>query len=381
MASPGALSNITALLPTSVQVAIDKSLTNVAATLAESSEYIAAQLGVDPSIVIYSTIGCILLAVPLIMSRYGWSSIGSPYGPSFGGGVPSITDDDFSYITSEDLQEGSGRNARYQEGTGRQMKYYSRQQAPVPAPEDDLLIIKNKGATYPAHFPAYSIGDGKLRVSDIRNRIAVELDISDRRARRAKILYKGRQLKEPAAPVRDYGVKNNSEIMVVVPDAGVGESSSASDEEEEMVVVDDAGAPGSDEAKKRRKKRSKKSKKSAREDDSASNVSSSVPGGAGSDAASSAAISAQLAKLKEIDDDFMRTLHPMALDFIANTPTDPKKCEDEHRKISETTMQNVLLKLDAVEPNGDPDTRMRRKELVRKVQHMLKELDDAKARV
>jgi hypothetical protein len=71
----------------------------------------------------------------------------------------------------------------------------------------------------------------------------------------------------------------------------------------------------------------------------------------------------------------------MAQDFIARPPTDPKKLVDEHRRISETTMQNVLLKLDAVEPNGDQETRMRRKELVQKVQNTLKDLDDAKARV
>lgn len=367
VASPGALANITALLPPSLQSAADKSLAAIAAALADSSRFIAESLGVDPNIVLYSTIGCLLLAVPVVMSRYGWSSISSPY---FGGsGVPNITDDDFSYITSEELQDPLA-------GTGRQTRYY-RTAPPPPAPEDDILILKNKGANYPAHFPAYSIGDGKLRVSDIRNRIAVELDISDRRARRAKILYKGRQLKEPAAPVRDYGVKNNSEIMIVVPDSGASESSSAT--EEEMVIVAEEDTGPSDSKKRRNKKKSsnKKAKRSPRsprgddlDDNSGSNLSS-APGPSSNPAA--------LAKLKEIDDDFMATLYPMAQDYINRTPTDPKKRVDEHRRISETCMQNVLLKLDAVEPNGDPETRLRRKELVQKVQHILKELDDAKA--
>lgn len=367
VASPGALANITALLPPSLQSAVDRSLTTIAATIADTSQYIADTLGVDPNIVLYSTIGCLLLAVPLVMSRYGWPPITSPYGMS-GGGVPNITNEDYSYITSEDLQDPLS--------SGRQTRYYTRTGPPIPAPEDDILILKNKGATYPAHFPAYSIGDGKLRVSDIRNRIAVELDISDRRARRAKILYKGRQLKEPAAPVRDYGVKNKSEIMVVVPDSGASESSSAT--EEEMVIVAEEDTGPSDAKKRRNKKKSKKGKRSPREDDSGS-TNSSLPGQS-SDFPGPSSNPAALAKLKEIDDDFMATLYPMAQEYIARTPTDPKKRVDEHRRISETCMQNVLLKLDAVEPNGDPETRMRRKELVQKVQSILKDLDDAKAR-
>jgi BAG domain-containing protein len=369
VASPGALANITALLPPSLQSAVDRSLTTIAATLADSSQYIADTLGVDPNLVLYSTIGCLLLAVPLVMSRYGWSSITSPYGPSSAGGVPNITNDDFSYITSEDLQDPLS--------SGRQTRYYTRTERPPPAPEDDILILKNKGANYPAHFPAYSIGDGKLRVSDIRNRIAVELDISDRRARRAKILYKGRQLKEPAAPVRDYGVKNKSEIMIVVPDSGASESSSVTDEEMVIVAEEDTGP--SDAKKRRNKKKSKKGKRSPRDDDSGSN-NSSLPA-QGSDFPGPSSNPAALAKLREIDADFMATLYPMAQDFIARPPTDPKKLVDEHRRISETTMQNILLKLDAVEPNGDQETRMRRKELVQKVQNTLKDLDDAKARV
>ncbi|EGY16039.1 BAG domain-containing protein [Verticillium dahliae VdLs.17] len=354
-------------------VYLDKSLTRLAETITISSGFVAEKLGVDPHIVLYTTIGCILLAVPFSMSRYGWpinrESL-SPYGSSLGG-VPNITDDDFSYITSEDLHEPAG-GSRYQPRT---------HNAVPPAPEDDILLFKNKGVTYPVHFPAYTIGDGKLRVCDIRDRIAVELDLSDRRARRAKILYKGRQLKEPAAPVRDYGVKNNSEVMVVLPDIAPGEESGSTSDEEMVVVADDRGSAGGvGDDKKRRKKKSKKSKKSKTEGSPRDSASTFSLPGRDSDTPSSprpatATGPGPIAALNELDNHFMTTLYPLCQDFMANTPTDPKKLEDEHRKISETVMMQVILKLDAVETNGDPDARARRKELVQKVQNVLKDLD------
>ncbi|KAL9947574.1 hypothetical protein ACHAO5_002735 [Verticillium nonalfalfae] len=352
-------------------VYLDKSLTRLAETITISSGFVAEKLGVDPHIVLYTTIGCILLAVPFSMSRYGWpinrESL-SPYGSSLGG-VPNITDDDFSYITSEDLHEPAG-GSRYQPRT---------HNAVPPAPEDDILLFKNKGVTYPVHFPAYTIGDGKLRVCDIRDRIAVELDLSDRRARRAKILYKGRQLKEPAAPVRDYGVKNNSEVMVVLPDIAPGEESGSTSDEEMVVVADDRGsAGGTGDDKKRRKKKSKKSRKSKTEGSPRDSASTFSLPGRDSDTPSSprpAAATGPIAALNELDNHFMTTLYPLCQDFMANTPTDAKKLEDEHRKITETVMMQVILKLDAVETNGDPDARARRKELVQKVQNVLKDLD------
>ncbi|KAM0323925.1 hypothetical protein ACHAQA_008506 [Verticillium albo-atrum] len=363
--------SITALLPTSLQVYLDKSLSRLADAIADSSGFIAEKLGVDPHLVLYTTIGCILLAVPLSMSRYGWSTSRdslSPYGSSLGG-VPNITDDDFSYITSEDLHDTSG-SSRYQPRT---------HNAVPPAPEDDILLIKNKGVTYPVHFPAYTIGDGKLRVRDIRDRIALELDLSDRRARRAKILYKGRQLKEPAAPVREYGVKNNSEVMVVLPDVVPGEESSSTSDEEMVVVADDRGsAAGTGDDKKRRKKKSKKSKKPKTEGSPRDSASTFSLPGRDSDTPSSprpSPATGAIATLNELDSHFMTTLYPLCQQFMTDTPTDPKKLEDEHRKISETVMMQVILKLDAVETNGDLEARTRRKELVQKVQDVLKDLD------
>jgi hypothetical protein len=66
------------------------------------------------------------------------------------------------------------------------------------------------------------------------------------------------------------------------------------------------------------------------------------------------------------------------MEFAANPPMDAKKRIDGHRKLSETIMQQVLLKLDAIETSSEEGARARRKALVVEVQKALKALDDAR---
>lgn len=261
-----------------------------------------------------------------------------------------MTDDDFSYITSEDLEDKSYLGARPGGGS---------------PPEDDVLIIKNKGVTYPAHFPAYAIGDGKLRVKDVRERVGLMMDLSERATRRIKLLYKGRQLKEPAAPVRDYGVKNKSELMAVLAD--IRDESSPSDEE--MVIVNDSKADP-----KKKKKRSKK-KGGKADGDSASSPRDST---SNVDATSPTPGAGPMKKLNELSNEFATKWEPLCNKYIASPPSDPKKREEDHRMYSESVLQNIILKLDGVDTEGVNEVRLRRKELVKRVQEVLKALDAAK---
>lgn len=362
MASHGALQNVTSYL--------NGALTNLSSVLQDSSEYISGTLGVPPTLV-YSSLA-VLLAVPLTMSRYGWS-LGrdqlSPYS-SVSGGVPAVTDDDFSYITSQDLDDVTDP------------RYYPRSHSNAPPiPEDDVLLIKHRGVTYPAHFPAYAIGDGKLQVVDVKDRVGLMMELSERPTRRIKLLYKGRQLKDPMAPVRDYGVKNNSELMAVLPEGDDINSPS----EEEMVIVD---APLDDKKSRRRKKKSdkKKGKKKGGLSDGDSLSASSPRDSAStfdgprsppprSPPVTSGATSGPLKQLDDLSVEFQIKWLPLCIDFIEAPPSDPKKREDEHRKISETVMQQIVLKLDGVESEGIPQVRIRRKELIQLVQKTLKQMD------
>ncbi|PHH92935.1 hypothetical protein CDD83_3425 [Cordyceps sp. RAO-2017] len=297
------------------------------------------------------------------MSRYGWSlrgNQGRPYGAV--PGVPAVTDDDFSYITSQDLDDAPL-------GASGSRHHPRSQSAAPPAPEDDVLIIKNKGITYPAHFPAYSIGDGKLHVQDVRDRVGLMMDLPDRAAARLKLLYKGKQLKEPNSPVRDYGVKNKSELMAVLPD--VGDGSSASDEE--MVIV---GDPPRDDSKSRRRKK-RKPKRAAGKDDGDS-ASSARDSNSHSKSPPPPAVSS--GPMKEIDDlaaDFRAKWLPLCLKFTASPPADPKAREEEHRRLTESLMQNILLKFDGIDSCGSEAVRARRKAEVTKVQDVLRGLDAA----
>ncbi|KAH8652097.1 BAG domain-containing protein [Xylariales sp. PMI_506] len=312
------------------------------------------------------------------MSRY--SSRGrdalSPFASQDSNGIPRVTEDDFSYITSEDLEHSLRPPARvYQHRHGGTAS---------PEPEDDVLLIKHKGITYPVHFPAFSIGDGKLYVRDVRERVGLVMEIAQNRRRRIKMLYKGRQLKDSEVPIRDYGVKNNSELLVILPD-GSFDDESDSESSEEVVVTDPAAVEPPRKSKSKKKGKNKKRKvRSPR--DSAQNLD--VPGSGAEGGRSSndeskhpsripspAVPGGALEKLASISSHFNTQLLPQCLAFSANPPADNKKCEDEHRKLSETIMQQVLLKLDEVDTGGDPHIRAKRKELVNQVHEVLRGID------
>lgn len=294
-----------------------------------------------------------LTALVLIMSwssRFGsWSGRFSPFGRS--GGSAQVKDSDYSYITSDDL-----KNAE------------QREPSPTPAgpPRDtDVLVLKSKRISYPVHFPAYTIERGELKIGAVRDQAAKKTGGD---ARRIKLFFRGKNMKEDGVSCRAEGLRHNSEIMCVIGDA-VPESMSSSDSEDEVVSVDGGEAP------KRKRNRNRNKKKKSKKPPTSSDTPLTDTSRTQSPRPPPTPLT-PMGKLNAVNSILMDLL-PQCVQFTTSPPSEPAKKEFEHKRLSETILAQVLLKLDAVDPEGDADVRARRKELVREAQQVLTSLDEA----
>ncbi|KAI0976298.1 hypothetical protein F4678DRAFT_416597 [Xylaria arbuscula] len=136
------------------------------------------------------------------MSRYGRVATSE--------GEFSVNVDGFSYITAEDLEHSLQPPERFYDPHHRQI---SRSE------DDDVLLLKYRSVTYPITFGAGSISDAQVTLKDVRDRAEMEIDFPiNHAANLLRILYKSREIMGFDVPVREYGVTNNSELVLVLPE-------------------------------------------------------------------------------------------------------------------------------------------------------------------
>ena len=318
------------------------------------------------------TSSIVLAAATFLFLIMSWSSrfsnLGrfSPFTRSPPQGSTIVSDADFSYITTEDLkrhQQQAGAHNNAPEDLG-------------PARDTDVLSMRNKGQSYAVHFPAYSIAKGELSIGQVRDQAGRKIGVD---ARRVKLIYQGKNLKDDARLCRQEGLKHESQVLMTI---GEISASGSDDEDDSADGLDDSADP--DSAKRRRnrnknKKRRNKPKNSGTSTPDVSNLGVPIPPTQNSRAPSPKPPQSALDKIASLRD-VLYSFEKDVATFEHTPPAEPAKREFEEKRLGESILTQVLLQTDAIETEGDPDARAKRKELVRESQEMLKRVDDANLR-
>lgn len=345
----------------------------------------------------------------------------SPFGrPGQPSPSPNVTDDDFSYITSEDLakqkkdQSHSSHSQRHHDNHHHhhhhQSSGTSHHSRDRPTRDTDSLTFTHQKSSYTVHFPAYHIDDGLLTVAMAREQAARKLGVHD--PRKMRMLWRGQNLKDDSRTCRDYGMRSQDGGLDIVCLLGTSSRDDAYDEGESGDESVGSGADGTSALGKlsRNQKRKERRKAAAgREPEKPSSTTSapapqrgqpsvehlpvpsgnhpshrSAPQSQNSDSSEkppsrqpSPKPQTPMAKLDAIVANFEKTLMPPAKDFIEKPPADKGKQDYEHKRLTETILTQVLMKLDGVESEGDEEARAKRKQLVKETQEWLRRLDAA----
>jgi hypothetical protein len=265
--------------------------------------------------------------------------------------------------------------------------------------EPDILVLRHRSTTYPLHFPAFAIGEGLLRVGELRKLAAQETGTSN--YRRIKLLYKGKVLKDDAVACREEGLKQNSELMCVITEVPVNgrsvDDSSSSADEEDMVRAErgdglrvdvDGTLMGGGSGRKRKSNRvGKKAKRTSKEalghPQANGHIGSSNPSGSNTPLnpiqnhtqSQPKRPTSPLDKLDELLNLYRHEFEPKCTLFLRSPPADSRARELEYNGLSESILTQVIMKTDAIETEGNQGLRERRRALVKEAQAMLNSLD------
>ncbi|EMD00382.1 hypothetical protein BAUCODRAFT_80839 [Baudoinia panamericana UAMH 10762] len=316
----------------------------------------------------------------------------SPFTRSPPQGSTRVSDGDFSYITADDLRKHGSDTTPHHHPHHHGSHVDESSVDMGPPRETDCLILRNKKKDHVVHFPAYSIAKGQLTVGQVREHAAKKTGTAD--ARRVKLLYLGKNLSDDSRSCRAEGLRNESELLCTIAE-GVLDDEEDEEDDGEGEEDDDAGeAEGGvglgGEQPRRKRNRGKKTKRRNKRDATQQQASgTSTPAELNIPQPSTAASSqhsrapsprpppAPMTPMDKLNAlrATLETFLPQVHAFKTSPPVDQAKREYEHKKLTETILAQVLLKLDAVETDGDADARARRKELVRETNGVLQDLD------
>lgn len=380
----------------------------------------------NPRIEDLSTLGPLAVVLVTLAVTMSWFSRSggswgagrfSPFGrPGSNPNSTEVTDDNYSYITKEDLEnESANNNLKPSSGgpSGGRRRASSRTNAQPeivdwedanPSRETDVLVFRQGRTNYPTHFPAQSIRDGELNIGTIRMAAAKKMGVGD--PSRIRMFFKGHNLKFDDRTAREEGLRGDgsgSEILCVVGESGTGGlapgaeerygSEGFGDEEEESEEGDERDGLGKKKPRKRGGKKNKRkggapvsgtSSPGMGYSNATATPSEYIPMPSNFSAPKPASPSPKagqqpqtpLGKMDALASKFHTEFVPLCVAYIQNPPEDKAKRVFEYKKLSESILAQVLLKLDGVETEGDQEARARRKELVREVNGMLNRLDE-----
>ncbi|KAK1076772.1 hypothetical protein LTR33_008649 [Friedmanniomyces endolithicus] len=318
----------------------------------------------------------------------------SPFARSPPQGGAQVSDADFSYITAEDLRKHTAAD-----GGQSQHRPQQRAESPVeygPPRDTDSLMLRNKKRDFTVHFPAYSIAKGELTVGQVREHAAKKMGTVD--IRRVKLLYKGKNLKDDLRTCKQEGLRHEAELLCTVADSMPSANGSEDDDDDDDGMAEDGTGEmlGADGEARRRRNRGKRTKRRNKREQTSGTSTPAEYAGNSSNLSPPQQASSQhsrapspkppgtpltpMDKLYALRDKFFSDYYPQARAFIEHPPSDQGKRDLDHKRLSETILAQILLKLDAVETEGDPDARATRKEVVRQTQAVLTEMDEVMKR-
>ncbi|KAJ5239306.1 hypothetical protein N7468_003925 [Penicillium chermesinum] len=295
--------------------------------------------------------------------------------------APKVNDEDFSYITPNDIVDPPYNAPRYES-----QRYEPQHDGGVDENEPDVICLRHRGTIYPLRFRAYAIDDGLLTVGALRQEAAAQTGAGN--PDRVRLLYKGNLLKDDSRSCKAEGLKQHSEVLCVVSEVGASTSSDVSDGDAASArpgssssqVGDPEDEADSAPVKKRNRNRGKKNKKNKAPPQEAPAfpprpASTPTPSSTPPPPPNLKQIPTAMEQVSALSGYLQRVLIPMCDDYLANPPTDPKKREYEYRKLSETILAQIMLKADGIEPDGNVDVRNARKALIHEAQSALNRID------